>query len=262
MDGPLLNFHERGVRQRVADLARHGHNGVSPSLDEDRILLSILARANLRLVTSQISAQEEGQTAGDGTRNAPSDQIQPVVLVAEVVGFVAQRTGPRSTARAGFDGDDAGLGIAELGRNGAGGDRRLLEGVDGHHVGGGAEGEGGAKRRAVLQLDAVTAPRLGRDAVDVQRRLVGPAAADEQRAAAGARHDARLQHQHLVQHIYREILGVVAVQSLLSGDLVPGHQRVDGGHHSDLFHLERGGLERHVLGQRLVAEDLEALDPG
>ena len=167
-------------------------------------------------------------------------------LVAEAAGVVAP-------AGLGLDRDDARLRVAELGRRRAGGHRRLFQRV-------GADADLGAQRAHV-----VAAPVAGvtRHAVDVGDRFVGAAAADRERVAVGAgRHDARLEGQHAVQSVDRQIAGELAVDPLLRGHLVSRHQRLGLGDDGDLLDLDRGLLQLDVDRDGLAGEHLHAVDLG
>ena len=70
--------------------------------------------------------------------------------------------------------------------------------------------------------DVVAAPVAGghRNAVDVGDGFVGAATADRERVVGGARHDTRLEGQHVVKSVDRQIAGKLTVDPLLGGHLV------------------------------------------
>ncbi len=75
-------------------------------------------------------------------------------------------------------------------------------------------------------------------------------------------HDAGLQLQHAVQPVDREIVGELAVDPLLRGDLVARHQRLSLLDHGDLLDLDRGLLQLDVDRDGLAGEHLHAVHLG
>ncbi len=92
---------------------------------------------------------------------------------------------------------------------------------------------------------------LHRHAVDVGGRFTVAAAADR-KAAVVVRGHARLELQHLVDAVDRQLVGELAVDPLLGGHLVPRHQRLGLGDDRDLLNLDRRLLQLHVHRDGLV----------
>ena len=155
--------------------------------------------------------------------------------------------------------DDAGLGVAELGRGGAGGDRGLLERVGADLDLGPGAAIGLLEDRA---LAGAAIAGLDRDAVDVGGVLVVAAAPDRQRVGGAGGDDARLQRQDLVQPVDREVLHHLAVHPLLGADLVARDQRLLLGHDGDLLDLDRRLLQLDVHRPGLVGQHANAIDLG
>ena len=116
------------------------------------------------------------------------------------------------------------------------------------------------------RADVVAAPVAGRHrhAVNVGHGFVGAAAADREVPVLlrGAGHDARLEGQHVVEPVDRQIAGELAVDPLLGGHLVSRHQRLGLGDDGDLLDLDRGLLQLDVDRAGLAGEHLDAVHLG
>ena len=174
-----------------------------------------------------------------------------VVVPGERVGFITEGPAPGSPAAPGLDRDHARLRVAELRRRGAGGHRGVFESAR-------ADRDG-----ARVHADETATPiaRRYRHAVNVGHGLVGPAAADRDGPGAVAGYYARLQGQHILDPVDRKLLHVVALQGLLRGHLVAGHQRVLGSDDGDFRDFNGGLLEGEVLGDRLTGRYAKAGHP-
>src|SRR5690606_10065797 len=99
-----------------------------------RELLAVEALAR-RLDPLDVATEVEGQVVGDRAADVGLDPVEPeaVIGAADLVVLIPEAAAPLGAAALGLNGDDARLGIAELGRAAAGGHRRLLEPA-GRHV--------------------------------------------------------------------------------------------------------------------------------
>ena len=140
--------------------------------------------------------------------------------------------------------DDARLRVAELRRRGAGGHRGVFEAALVPTV------ELGARRPMPDEHAAAVARRYWH-AVDVGHRLVGPAAADRDGPAPLALATTPgCKRQDVLDPVDRQLVDVVALEGLLRGHLVAGHQRVLGADNGDFSDFDGGLLEGEVLRDR------------
>jgi hypothetical protein len=174
-----------------------------------------------------------------------------VIDPERLVGLEAQRPLVLTAAGLGDDGDDARLGVAELGRARPGGDRGLLEAA------------GADIDRAAERADEGVAPVAGLDGnpINVRGGLVFAAATDGE--IPGVVHgDARLKRENVIDPVDREVVRHGAVDALLGGDLVAGDQRLGLAHDGDLLDLHRRLLQLDVHRAGLPAEHLHAVHLG